>query len=380
VKSKIVKLIVAAVLIVTLAAMGCAPKAEPAPAPTAVPTAAPTKAPTPAPAEEVITWQYQDNMPAGNIYYEYRTDLFNRIKEASGGRLIIKQYGSGEIVPYGELAKGLRDGLLDASGTSGSAMQGLVGSVGGLFGGSGFLAGPSAVEYMGWFWMGDGFKYANEILGEDYGFHVVGYSPFSPEIWHSHKKIETADDLDGLKFRAYGPWCEVLTTFGVSVVTLSGDELYSAMERGIVDAFEYGTPTLNWTMGYQEVSEYIGIPGIHSPNAGGSMFSVAIDKWNELPDDIKAIIVAADESSTLRNYLHSVNEDAAAFKRFKDYGLETYTLSDELQKEFTVRAKAACEKHSAEDPLYKEVFENQKAFFKAFHEMYTSLPKYTIFG
>ena len=110
------------------------------------------------------------------------------------------------------------------------------------------------------------------------------------------------------------------------------------------------------------------------------MFAVAIDKWNELPDDIKAIVRAEDESSTLRNYLHSVNEDAAAFQKFRDYGLETYTLSDELQLEFTKRAKEAAEKHSVEDPLYKEVFENQTVFFKAFHEMYTSLPKYTIFG
>jgi len=152
------------------------------------------------------------------------------------------------------------------------------------------------------------------------------------------------------------------------------------MERGIVDAFEYGTPSLNWSMGYQEVSDYIGIPGIHSPQAGGSWFSVADDKWNELPDDIKQVVIAECQSSALMNYLHSVNEDAAAFQKFKDYGIETYNLSDELQREFAKRGAEANEKFSAEDPLYKEVYENQKVFFKAFHDMYTSVPKYNIYS
>jgi len=382
-KSKIIMLLTASILIIALVIAGCAPKAEPAPAPTTAPTttptAAPTTAPAPAPADEVITWQYQDDMPAGNIYFQYKTQLFDNIEKATNGRLVIKQYGNGEIVPYGEGAKALRDGLLDAAEPTGSQMIGLIGPVGGLFGASGIVASPTAVEYMGWYWMGDGMKYANDIAGDEFGFEVVGYTPYSPEVWHSNKKIETADDLDGLKFRAYGPWCEVLKTFGVSVVTLSGDELYSAMERGIVDAFEYGTPSLNWSMGYQEVSKYIGIPGIHSPQAGGSWICVADDKWNDLPDDLKEIVVAESKSSALMNYLHSVNEDAAAFQKFIDYGVEIYNLSDELQKEFANRANERNEVASAEDPLFMEVYENQKMFFGGFTAMYHSVPDYNIY-
>jgi len=177
-KSKIIMLLTASILIIALVIAGCAPKAEPAPttAPTTAPTAAPTTAPTPAPVDEVITWQYQDDMPAGNIYYGYRTQLFDNIEKATGGRLIIKQYGSGEIVPYGEGAKALRDGLLDAAGPSGSQLIGLIGPVGGLFGASGVVASPTAIEYMGWYWMGDGMKYAND-MGKDFGFQVIGYNP-----------------------------------------------------------------------------------------------------------------------------------------------------------------------------------------------------------
>ncbi len=372
-------LIVAVVLMVTLAAMGCAPKAEPAPAPapTAAPTAAPTTAPTPAPADEVITWQYQDNMPAGNTYYGFKTRCFDRIKEASGGRFIIKQYGSGEIVPYGEITKGVRDGLLDLTSTGGGQMKGVLGDVASLMGTSGFCAGANAVENMGWFDFGDGMKYANQ-LWKDYG-HCFGFYGFSPEVWHSNMVLETADDLDGLKFRAYGPWTEILATFGVSVVTLSGDELYSGMERGIVDAFEYGTPSLNWTMGYQEVSKYIGLPGIHSPMGGGGMMCANFDKWNALPDDLKEILVSEVENAAMLDYLDSVTADAVAMKEFLDYGLKTYRMSDELQSKFAKRAREVCDRYSAADPTYKEIFDNKTTFMEAFKQVSKNTPAYSVF-
>jgi len=379
-KSRIIMLMAVAILIVTVAAMGCAPKAEPAPAPTTAPapTAAPTAAPTPAPAEEVFTWQFQDNMPAGNKYFEYKTEVFERIEKASNGRLIVKQYGSGEIVPYGEITEAVRDGLLDMTATGGGQMKGLLGEPASLMGTSGFCAGPSAIENMGWFYIGDGMEYANELWA-DYG-HCFGFYAYSPEIWHSHKVIETADDLDGIKFRAYGPWTEILSTFGASVVTLSGDELYSAMERGIVDAFEYGTASLNWSMGYQEVSEYIGIPGIHSPIGGGGFMCVNFDKWNALPDDLKEILVTEVESAALMNYLDAVRTDADAMENFIDYGLEVYTLGDELQAEFAKRAREVAELYAAEDPIYKEIFENEAAFIAAFRKVSKGTPNYSVFG
>lgn len=322
-------------------------------------------------------WAYQDNQVAGATYYKYRQGIFDRIAAASDGRFTIKHYGLGEIVPYGENAAGVKVGLLDATETAGGEMLGLLGEVAGLMGTSGFPAGPTAVENMGWFYMGDGLKYATE-LWKEYG-QITSYSAYAPEIWMSNKPLVTVADLKGLKFRAYGPCCQVFAKLGCSVVTIAGGELYTAVEKGIVDAYEIGGPDWNYTMGFQEVSTHVGTPGIHSPVGGGALSLVNHNKWKELPDSLKQLWTDEWLASALLDYVDSVHMDSLAMEKFKEYGTQFYTLSDELQAEFTRIARELCMEHSAKEPLYDEVFKNQAAFIKVFRETYFAVPRYSVF-
>ncbi|GAH92305.1 unnamed protein product, partial [marine sediment metagenome] len=153
------------------------------------------------------------------------------MRESSGGRLDITLFAPGEVVPRDQGSPAVRDGALEMQIFEASADIGRLGEVTYLMAASGFPASPNTEDWMGWVYEGDGIKYMNKVW-EDYGY-MLGSFPGDAELFcHSNKKIQTAEDLKGLKFRTMGMWAEILEQYGVSVVTIPGGDCYSALERG----------------------------------------------------------------------------------------------------------------------------------------------------
>jgi len=258
------------------------------------------------------------------------------------------------------------------------AEMALVGKAALLLGASGYPAGTTCEEDFAWFYLGDGMDYARQVF-EDYGL-VVGLLPEGQEVFaYSHEPLETAADLDGIKFRTIGLWAEVLGTFGASVVTISGGEVYQSAEKGVIDAFEYAGPTVNWPMGFHEIMEYMGLPGIHSPAASHTI-KVNREAWGELPGDLQQILMIAIE--TLGNEFRTtlLINDSASIQLYRDYGTKIFYVSDELQAEIAKRTLDITLKYAAEDPLFNEIWENKKAFVKTYKEGETATTlKYSIY-
>ena len=213
---------------------------------------------------------------------------------------------------------------------------------------------------------------------DDYGY-ILGSFSGAPEIFcHSNKKLETAADLKGLKFRTFGMWAEILATYGVSVVTLPGGELYSAMERGVIDAFELGPPSYNWTLGFHEICQYIGVPAIHSP---GYCTPVIVNKasWDKLPSGLQTLVNDEVMATSLYSYLAFSAVDAEALNNYREYGTEIFTVSDELQADIARKGREHCQQYVAEDPLFREVWDHQTAFFKVWKGLSPIVPKYSMF-
>jgi len=208
----------------------------------------------------------------------------------------------------------------------------------------------------------------------------IGIHPDPAELFcHSNVKLESAEDFKGTKFRTFGMWGEVLKEYGASVVSLAGGEIYEAAQRGLIDAFEYCPPSTNWPMGFHEITKYVGVPGIHSPSCAGN-FAMNSEKWNELPDDLKHLLKDEFAAFLAYDFLECWYKDAIAMKNYEEYGTEIVVLSDEFQQEICMKGKEFCEKFAAEDPMFKEVYESQKAFFKTFRGVSQVVqPKYCLF-
>src|SRR3954462_71639 len=97
----------------------------------------------------------------------------------------------------------------------------------------------------------DGLKMAREIFAKQ---HIMfdGRIHHGPNIIHSKKPIRTIEDFKGLKLRVPGGMiAEGFAAIGARTTLLPGGEVFSALEKGTVDAADYTGPAVNWDLGFQ---------------------------------------------------------------------------------------------------------------------------------
>ena len=367
-KKRFLVLIVAVVAIAGLVVVGCAPEVAP-PAPPEEEEAPPEEeeAPPPAvPEEEVIEWRLQCPFPEGMAIYYSAREFAKYVTEMSNGRLTVKDFSGGAIVPALKEMHAVHEGVLDATFTGAHYHTGEIGIAGDLF--NLYPAGLSPREMMTWVYEGGGLELWQEMYDrKGLNIHAVGPCGFSSaELfgWFN-KPMLSLKDFKGLKFRTAGIWGEMVTEMGGAVVTCPGGEIYQNMERGVLDAFEYSCPGVDYSVGFHELGVYMHGPGIHAPE---SCFELLInkDRWNELSPDLKAIVTHAAEALVARTWAFLDYGDVVAMDKLKAYGTEFVYLPEKLQKEIVKVANDRYNEIAAEDPFFAEVLKSQRDFVSSY--------------
>jgi len=371
-------LVLATLMVLGLTVLACAP--EPTPTTPTTPTSptTPTTPTTPtAPSDKVFKYVWQDISGSGAAIYKILEECTNRVRVSSGGRLDITLYPEGAITPRDETTPAVRDGGIDMATNAASMDLNRMGPVMYLMGGSGLPAGPSTADLIAWMRQGNGLEVMRDVYN-DWGL-VLGGDPGAAELFaHSNKPLTKASDFKGLKFRTLGLWAEILADYGASVVQIPGGELYQSVERGVIDAFELGPPSYNWTAGFQEILDYIGVPGIQSPG----YFNVILmnhKSWNALPADLQGLL--ADEIQAMEYYgqLQMKQADSAAMAQYIAYGTKIFEVEEDFQKDIAAKSRAKLEQYSTTDATFKMVLDHQTAFFRTWHSLGGIEPAYTLF-
>ena len=167
-------------------------------------------------------------------------------------------------------------------------------------------------------------------------------------------------------------------SYGASVVQIPGGEVYSAMERGVIDAFELGPAGLNFTFGFQEIAEYVGLPGVQSPGYYKPAI-VNMGWYDALPADLQALFDDEVAALALRSFAMISYGNAIGIQKFKDYGSEFFYVEEDFQADIALKSKAKCEEFAAADPVFKQVWDQQNAFFEIWGSTSAITPSYTIF-
>jgi TRAP-type mannitol/chloroaromatic compound transport system substrate-binding protein len=286
------------------------------------------------------------------------------LAEATNGRFIIESHPHGEIMSGKEAFDATNEGTIDALN---STMHTWIGKIPAspLF--SARPLGLTSTQMVAWLEHYGGKEYMKEVL-KPFNFGYTGYTMVTtPEdLCWSNTPLDTLESWKGVKFRTKGLWAEVLQDprVGASVTTIAGAELYSAAEKGILDAFEYSNPATDIQLGFYEIMKYLMVPGIHQP-ATVLWEAVNADSWAALPDDLKEIYDAVNHKVALLGYTDLVLEDAKALKAFSEMpNLTIISLPDKLQQQFFEIADDLYKKKSAEDPFFAEVYQSQLDFKK----------------
>jgi len=238
---------------------------------------------------------------AKDIFNDYATDYVKRVNEMAGGRLKIQYLVSGAVVKAFRVQDAVHKGVLDA-GHSVSVYWYGKSKVASLFG-TGPVFGQNANQGLAWIYYGGGLELYNELL-ENLGLNIVGFfcmpMPTQPLGWFK-KPIKRASDLKGLKYRTVGLAADLMQEMGTKVTQLPGGEIVPALERGVIEAFEFNNPTSDKSFGAQDVSKVYMLGSYHQ---AAEFFEIMInkDKFNSLEKEHQAILRYAAEAASSDNY------------------------------------------------------------------------------
>jgi len=318
----------------------------------------------PSTAADKIVWRGQSSYSAGlPQLYAPSAHFAKEVARLTDGQLVIKMSPGGAIVPALKVFDAVSAGTLDIGCTwAGWWIGKFPAAV--LFANS-YPNGLQMQEMLGWIYTGGGLELWNELYKDH---NIVVLPPYgmlgSENFCWSRKPINKLSDFKGLKFRTVGIWGQCLERLGARVVTLPGAEVYPSLERGVIDACEFGTPAIDKKFGFQEICDYLKVPGIHEPCAP---LETLVNKksWEKLPDDLKYKVQVALRDTCFWAMNQALKEDAEAMEFFRSYeGLHVSKLTPEMIDEIVKVGNTLLEEHAQKDPMFKKVLDSQIAFRK----------------
>ncbi len=308
-----------------------------------------------------VVFKMQGAWGAKDIFNEMAEDYVKRVNEMAGGRLKLEYLTAGAVVKPFEVTDAVSKGVLDAGHTVAVYWYGKS-KVASLFG-SGPITGANADQTLGWMYAGGGLELYEE-LQKQLNLNLKGFfafpMPTQPLGWFKKTPPKTAKELNGFKYRTVGLAADLMQELGMKVTQLPGGEIVPAMERGVIDAFEFNNPTSDSRFGAQDVAKYYSMGSYHQAM---EFFEIIFnkDKYNALPDDLKAILRYGVEA------VSSANTWKAQDNYSKD--LQKLITKDKVQVSRTPKAVFDAQikawdkvvaKLEGEDPFFKKVLASQK--------------------
>jgi TRAP-type mannitol/chloroaromatic compound transport system substrate-binding protein len=302
----------------------------------------------------VTTWP--KNFPALGTAPEKLAEL---VDEMSAGRLRIKVYGGGELVPPMEVFDAVSAGTAEMGHGAAYYWRGKI-PIAAVFATVPF--GMTAQEMNGWLHHGGGMALWRELY-EPFGLVplAAGNSGVQMAGWFN-REIRSLDDIRGLKMRIPGLGGAVFQRAGGIAVAMPGSEMYTSMQTGVIDATEWVGPYNDLAFGLHEVGKYYYYPGWHEP--GTTLEAIVnVDAWRGLPKDLQAILEVATRAINQDVLDEFTARNNAALKVLvEEHGVELRQLPDDVIKAFAEISRELVAETAGDNPLANRILESYRDF------------------
>jgi len=308
-------------------------------------------------------WKMVTTWPAGlDVLQEGCVRLAKRIGELSEGRLEIQVFAGGELVPPLESFQAVSDGTVEVGSGASYYWAGKEPAT------QWFSAVPFGMNAQGmsaWFHGGDGLKLWEEVYAP---FNLVPRPGGSTGVqmggWFN-KKINSLDDFKGLKMRIPGLGGKVVAKAGGTVVLLPGGEIFTSLERGVIDATEWVGPLHGLRFGFFKAAKYYYYPGWHEP---GTYLEYFFNKkaYESLPQDLKHIVDAAcveNEHWVLAQF--DARNGAALQTLINEHKVPVLPFPQKMLRDMMPLAEQVIAEEAAKSPMATKVNASFKKFQKA---------------
>lgn len=302
----------------------------------------------------VTTW-----LPHFPILGESADKLAKDIETMSAGRIKIQVYGGGELVPALESFDAVSQGVAQMGHGASYYWAGKAPAAQ-FF--TSLPFGMNTQQTYAWLLQGGGMELWRELYSQ---FNLIpfpaGNTGGQMGGWYN-KEIKSVSDLKGLKMRMPGIGGKIITKAGGSAVLSPGGEIYTNLERGVIDATDWIGPYHDWLMGFQKIAKYYYYPTFAEPT-GVIELIVNKNAYDELPEDLKEIVktaslnanltVLAEFESKNQEYLSKLrNETNVQIKRFPDDVIDA----------FKKYARESIDEIVSADSMSRKVYESYKSF------------------
>ena len=285
--------------------------------------------------------------------------LATRLNELSDGRLQIDVFAAGELVPPFGSFDAVSDGTVEVGSGASYYWAGKEPAT------QWFAAVPFGLNAQGmsaWFHGGDGLKLWEETYAP---FNLVPRPGGSTGVqmggWFN-KEINTIDDYKGLKMRIPGLGGKVVDKAGGTVVLLPGGDIFTSLERGVIDATEWVGPLHDLRMGFYQAAKFYYFPGWHEP---GTYLEYFFNKkaYDSLPKDLQQIVDAVCVENEHWVLAQFEAQNGAALQTLQTkHNVQLKQFPDAVLDALRKLSADVLEEEAGKSPIAKKVNESFKSF------------------
>ncbi len=330
-------------------------------------------------AQSPLVLKMQTSWPASDIWQIMAQQYVDRVQAMSGGRIQIDLLPAGAVVGAFQVMDGVSDGLIDIAHSVAAYWYGK-NKAASLFG-TGPVFGGDPTNMLSWFYQGGGRELYTELTQDIMGLNVVGLfgfpMPAQPFGWFKNP-ISGLNDIQGMKYRTVGLAADLLQSMGMSVAQLPGGEIVPAMERGVIDAFEFNNPSSDMRFGAQDVAKNYYLGSYHQA-AEAFEFLFNRDMMEDLEPDLRAILEHSVEAVSTYNTAFALDNYSSDLLKLRDEAGVTIhkTPQDILQAQLDAWSAMITQLES--DATIKKILDSQRDWVKrtVFYEL-MDRPDYTL--
>jgi TRAP-type C4-dicarboxylate transport system substrate-binding protein len=299
-------------------------------------------------------WTFQTSETAGEPQFKIKNTWAENINVMSGGKIKIEILPTGAVVPHNQTLDAVSSGILQGHLTDPSYFSGrnpafsMLGNLVGAWG--------DPLEFLEFMKYGGGEDLYNELV-EPYGVHLIGAAATGLEAFVTKKPIRTVEDLKGLKVRApEGMVYDIFQKAGAAPVNLPGSEVYTGLEKGVIDAADYTVFATNQAQGLHQFARYPNYPGFHSL----PMVAVSMNKqiWDGLSPELKTILKVATDKLAFDLVFNLKKLDLVAVQEAKkDPNIEIINMAPTERAKFRQIAQQEWKEWAKRNEMTQKVYD-----------------------
>ena len=324
-------------------------------------------------AQTTTKWKMTTSFPPGLPFYQSGPGsaewIVDQIDKLSGGRLKIKLFAAGELIPWNGGFDAVKSGTVEANSAVAYYWSGKIPAL------QYFGTVPFGMSFQGqnaWYYHGGGIDLWNEIYAE-HGLIAFpcGNSGVQMTGWFK-KPVNSLADFDGLKMRIPGLGGKIYKEIGVNVKLLGGGEIFPALERGVIDAAEWVGPVQDKRLGLHKAAKYYYSTGWHEPSTTTELL-MSKKAFDALPKDIQAMVESVAAAANIIAHTSAEALNGATLEDLvENEGVKTSPLPSEVVAALKIKTAEVLEAGAAADATTRKVHDSFMDFKKK-HDVWKGL-------